>query len=63
MLARPAAVKLIRPEAFQGEPSSNGNAKARFEREAQATAALRSPHTIGIFDFGVARDGSFYYVM
>ncbi|WP_437335704.1 protein kinase domain-containing protein [Sorangium sp. So ce394] len=63
MLARPAAVKLIRPEAFQGEAASGGNAKARFEREAQATAALRSPHTIGIFDFGVARDGSFYYVM
>ncbi|WP_437814306.1 serine/threonine-protein kinase [Sorangium sp. So ce1078] len=63
MLARPAAVKLIRPEAFQGEAPSNGNAKARFEREAQATAALRSPHTIGIFDFGVAHDGSFYYVM
>ncbi|WP_437600384.1 serine/threonine-protein kinase [Sorangium sp. So ce590] len=63
MLARPAAVKLIRPEAFQGEAASSGNAKARFEREAQATAALRSPHTIDIFDFGVAHDGSFYYVM
>ncbi|WP_437677414.1 serine/threonine-protein kinase [Sorangium sp. So ce131] len=63
MLARPAAVKLIRPEAFQGEVATYGNAKRRFEREAQATAALRSPHTIGIFDFGVARDGAFYYVM
>ncbi|WP_437623434.1 serine/threonine-protein kinase [Sorangium sp. So ce1151] len=63
MLARPAAVKLIRPEAIQGGAASYGTAKLRFEREAQATAALRSPHTIGIFDFGVARDGSFYYVM
>jgi eukaryotic-like serine/threonine-protein kinase len=63
MLARPAAVKLIHPEVFQGQATSSGNAKLRFEREAQATAALRSPHTIGIFDFGVARDGTFYYVM
>jgi serine/threonine-protein kinase len=35
----------------------------RFEREAQATAALSSPHTIRIFDFGVTADRTFYYVM
>src|SRR5215204_2748727 len=35
----------------------------RFEREAQATALLRSPHSIRLFDFGTADDGSFYYVM
>ena len=35
----------------------------RFEREAQATAMLRSPHTIHLYDFGVADDGAFYYVM
>jgi len=35
----------------------------RFEREAQATASMRSPHTIELYDFGVADDGSFYYVM
>jgi serine/threonine-protein kinase len=35
----------------------------RFEREAQATAALRSPHTVELYDFGIARDGTFYYVM
>jgi hypothetical protein len=28
----------------------------RFEREAQATAALSSPHTIQLFDFGVTAD-------
>jgi serine/threonine-protein kinase len=35
----------------------------RFEREARATAALSSPHTIQIFDFGATDDGTFYYVM
>jgi len=35
----------------------------RFEREAQVTAQLRSQHTVDLFDFGVADDGSLYYVM
>jgi serine/threonine-protein kinase len=35
----------------------------RFEREAQATAGLSSPHTIRLFDFGVTADRTFYYVM
>ena len=26
-------------------------------------ARLRSPHTVNLFDFGVAADGAFYYVM
>jgi serine/threonine-protein kinase len=35
----------------------------RFEREAMATANLRSTHTIDVYDFGVTEDGAFYYVM
>jgi serine/threonine protein kinase len=35
----------------------------RFEREAQVIARLRSPHTVDLFDFGVAENGAFYYVM
>ena len=35
----------------------------RFEREAKATAALRSPHTIEVYDFGVTADGHFFYAM
>ena len=35
----------------------------RFEQEAQATALLRSPHTVEVYDFGRSSDGSFYYVM
>ena len=34
-----------------------------LEREAQAIARLRSPHTIDLFDYGVADDGAFYYAM
>ena len=63
MLARPAAIKIIRPAALGGEFSAACDTLRRFEREAQATAALQSPHTIEIFDFGIERDGSFYYVM
>ena len=61
LLARPAAIKLIRPPAA---PSIVGSeAASRFEREAQAIASLRSPHTVNLFDFGIADDGTFYYVM
>jgi serine/threonine-protein kinase len=64
MLARPAAIKLIRPSlADDGAAGVSGEAMRRFEREAQAIARLRSPHTVELFDFGVAADGVFYYVM
>ena len=35
----------------------------RVRREAEATARLRSPHTVELYDFGVTEDGDFYYVM
>ncbi len=63
-LVRPAAIKLIKPEALgQASLGRRRQLRMRFEREAQATAALQSPHTIAIYDYGVAEDGSFYYVM
>ena len=64
LLARPAAIKLIQPEVL-GCSNSKETAilKRRFEREARATAMLSSPHTIGLYDFGMAEDGAFYYVM
>ena len=62
-LARPAAIKLMRPEALGGSSVERQALSLRFEREAQATASMRSPHTIELYDFGIADDGSFYYVM
>ncbi|MEE9132278.1 MAG: serine/threonine-protein kinase [Gemmatimonadota bacterium] len=63
MLARPAAVKLIRAEALGTDEASGRTVLRRFEREAQATAALESYHTIDLYDFGVTEEGAFYYVM
>lgn len=62
MLARPAAIKLIRGEGYGGGSSSRELIR-RFEREARATATLHSPHTVQIYDFGTTDDGTFYYVM
>jgi serine/threonine protein kinase len=63
LLARPAAVKLIRQEALQGDAKVRETLEKRFRREAEATAQLRSPHTVELYDFGVTEDGDFYYVM
>ena len=64
LLARTAAVKLVRPEMLgAGSDAAAALMLRRFEREAQATAALSSPHSIRLFDFGVTEDRTFYYVM
>ena len=64
LLARQAAIKLVRPELLGARSDVDAQSLIRrFEREAQATAALSSPHTINLFDFGATNDGSFYYVM
>jgi serine/threonine-protein kinase len=63
LLARSAAIKVIRSDALGGSAAARGIAIARFEREAQATASLRSPHTVDLYDFGVSETGAFYYVM
>jgi len=63
MLARPAAIKLIRQDALGTEPGAVQEAMTRFEREAQATSALQSPHTVELYDFGISENGTLYHVM
>ena len=64
MLARPAAIKLIRPEMVAaGDPEAAQLAVLRFRREAEAAANLRSPHTVELYDFGETDDGTLYFVM
>jgi serine/threonine-protein kinase len=64
MLARPAAIKLIRAEMLgTAEGESADLAIKRFHREAEAAANLRSPHTVELFDFGITDDQTLYFVM
>jgi len=64
MLARPAAIKLIRPETMGKATGESAQvAMARFRREAETAASLRSPHTVELYDFGVANDKTMYFVM
>jgi serine/threonine protein kinase len=64
LLARHAAIKLVRPSLLGASSEADAqNMLRRFQREAEATAALHSPHTIQLFDFGVTADRTFYYVM
>jgi DNA-binding NtrC family response regulator len=61
LLARPCAVKVIRPDRL-GE-SNRDRTIERFRLEARAIARLSSPNTIRLFDFGVTETGSLYFVM
>lgn len=60
MLARPAAIKLIRPDLLGDDREA---VEARFEREAFTLARMRSPHTVSILDYGKSADGRLFLVM
>jgi eukaryotic-like serine/threonine-protein kinase len=57
-MKRPCAIKLIKPER-----AGDARVMARFEREVRATARLSHWNSIDIYDYGRAKDGTFYYVM
>src|SRR6185436_10494057 len=55
-LNRLVALKLLAPER-----ADDPQFAARFEKEAQALAALNHPHIVAVHDFGQA--GGFYYLL
>jgi serine/threonine-protein kinase len=63
LLSRPAAIKMMRPQALGGSNEDVSVLVQRFKREAQATSMMHSEHTIDLFDFGITDDGLLYYVM
>jgi serine/threonine protein kinase len=62
LLARQAAIKLVRAEALR-DPAVAPKVRERFRREAQTLASMRSRNTIALYDYGATDDGTFFYVM
>ncbi len=61
--SRNVAVKTVRQDILNSEDLQEGEAIARFEREAQAAASIQHPNTVSVTDFGETPDGIFYLVM
>ncbi len=57
------AVKTVRQDILNSDDMAEGEAIARFEREAQAAASIQHPNTVSVTDFGETADGIFYLVM
>ncbi len=60
---RKVAVKTVRQDILNSEDLGEGEAIARFEREAQAAASIQHPNTVSVTDYGESDEGIFYLVM
>src|SRR5574338_1473067 len=60
---RRVAVKTVRQDVLNSDDLQEGEAIARFEREAQAAASIQHPNTVSVTDFGESSDGVFFLVM
>src|SRR5215210_7851971 len=60
---RRVAVKTVRQDLLNSDDLQEGEAIARFEREAQSAASIIHPNVVGVTDFGKTTDGVFYLVM
>ena len=60
---RKVAVKTVRQDILNSEDMGEGEAIARFEREAQAAASIQHPNTVSVTDYGESEEGIFYLVM
>src|SRR5258705_4614121 len=63
LLTRRVAVKTVRPDILSDEDLQEGEAIARFEREARAAASIRHPNVVHVTDFCKRSDGVFFLVM
>jgi serine/threonine protein kinase len=63
LLTRRVAVKTVRPDILSDEDLQEGEAIARFEREARAAASIRHPNVVDVTDFGKSQEGVFFLVM
>ncbi|HVV86837.1 MAG TPA: serine/threonine-protein kinase [Kofleriaceae bacterium] len=57
-LQRDVAIKVLRDA-----PAADDERWQRFEREAQVSSSLTSPHTVEIYDYGASDDGIAYIAM
>jgi serine/threonine protein kinase len=60
---RRVAVKTVRQDLLNSDDLQEGEAIARFEREAQSAASIIHPNVVGVTDFGKTEEGVFYLVM
>ena len=63
LVTRRVAVKTVRPDILTDEDMQEGEAIARFEREARTAASIRHPNVVDVTDFGKSPEGVFYLVM
>jgi tRNA A-37 threonylcarbamoyl transferase component Bud32 len=63
LLTRRVAVKTIRPDVLSDEDLQEGEAIARFEREARTAASIQHPNVVDVTDFGKSEEGVFFLVM
>jgi serine/threonine protein kinase len=63
LMTRSVAVKTVRPDILSDEMLQEGEAIARFEREARAAASIRHPNVVDVTDFGKTPEGVFFLVM
>ncbi len=57
LITRRVAVKTIRPDVLSDEDLQEGEAIARFEREARTAASIQHPNVIDVTDFGKSDEG------
>ncbi|MGH9882467.1 MAG: serine/threonine-protein kinase, partial [Pyrinomonadaceae bacterium] len=63
LMTRRVAIKTVRPDILTDEDLQEGEAIARFEREARSAASIGHPNVVDVTDFGQSADGVFFLVM